>query len=142
DTIPAGVMNAGSDCWLMSEIAAQVDQLDARIVLMHFAQNLQRAIAAAVVDADQLPGIADRVQRLGHALAKLREIFLLVEDGNDDGDHGARDNKENWLFRKIRVNQTSVRATRVPASEARKVSANGRAARCGVHRPACAQNLS
>src|SRR5262245_43739130 len=80
-------MNSSGDGRLMSEIPREIDELDARILLMHLAQHLPGIITAAVIDEDQLPRIADRIERARHALAQLGQILLLVKDRDDDADH-------------------------------------------------------
>jgi hypothetical protein len=52
--------------------------------------RVPRRIAAAVVDEDDFPLLARAIQRLGKTPSQFGQVFLFVEDGDDDGDHGMR----------------------------------------------------
>jgi hypothetical protein len=87
-------VHAGGDGRLMAEVPRQLDQLDARVLVMKLADDFRRAIAAAVVDEHHLPRLARLIERHDDPPTELRQILLLVEDRDDDGDHGAECNGE------------------------------------------------
>ena len=78
-------MDARGHRRLMAEVSGEVDELDPRILLVNCRIICARCVAAAVVDEDRASHVvARRVQRRGHPPAQLRQVFLLVEDGDDD----------------------------------------------------------
>ena len=70
----------------MAEIAGERKAPHARIGALQLAQEVQRGIAAAVVDVDELEvEIGDGFQGGDEAAMGLADGRLLVEAGNDDG---------------------------------------------------------
>lgn len=99
DAIAARVVDAGGDGGLVAEVSGEIENFDAWIFSVNLPKHFERAVAAAVVDANQFPRIADGIQGGGHPLAKLGKIVFLVEDGDDDGDHVGHDKR--WEGNKI-----------------------------------------
>ena len=70
----------------MAEIAGQGEDPHAHIGALQLAQEVQRDIAAAVVDIDELEvEIGDGFQGGDEAAMGLADDRLLVEAGDDDG---------------------------------------------------------
>ena len=67
----------------LPEISPQANDVDAVIVLVNIRQHLEGIVPAAVVHKHQFVGLADRVHYLGDLHVQRRDIFLLVEEGND-----------------------------------------------------------
>ena len=77
-------VDASGDGDLMSEVAGEVHDLDARICGVQLAHDLAGAIAAAVIDQHQLPRLAQAVHNLDDAAVELAQPTLLVETGRHD----------------------------------------------------------
>ena len=74
----------------MAEVAGQGKDPHARIGALQLAQEVQRGIAAAVVDVDEFEvEIGDGFQGGGEAAMGLADGCLLVETGDDDGQERA-----------------------------------------------------
>ena len=82
-------VEAGGHRRFLAEIARQVDDADARIVVLRREQAVERRVGAAVVDEDEVEGDALLGQHLGVAVDRLEErrdrVFLVV-DRNDQRD--------------------------------------------------------
>src|SRR6185369_11396065 len=85
--VAAGVVDPGSDRRLVAEVARQLHQLEARVLLVEAADDVAGAVGAAVVDEHRLPVIAGSVECLGESAAQLRQVLPLVEDRHDNRDH-------------------------------------------------------
>ena len=74
----------------MAEIAGQGEDPHARIGALQLAQEVQRGVAAAVVDVDELEvEIGDGFQGGDEAAMGLANDRFLVEAGDDDGQERA-----------------------------------------------------
>ncbi len=85
----AGGGEAGFECGLVAEIAGELDELEAGILVMNRLDDVAGTIAAAVVDEDDGP--VDRGvfgEDGAEPAAELRENGLFVPDGDDDRDVG------------------------------------------------------
>ena len=82
DDVAAGEIEAGFERGGLAEIAAEADDVDAMIVLVNVGENFERVIAAAIVDENELVGLADGVHYLGDLHVERRDVFLLVEEGD------------------------------------------------------------
>jgi hypothetical protein len=89
--VAARVVEAGRHRDLHAEIAAQLHEHDRFAAGDPGLDDLDAAVRRAVVDDDEL--VRDLRERSGHAVVQLREVVLLVQDRDDDGDdrsaHGA-----------------------------------------------------
>src|SRR5580704_7655291 len=78
--VAASEVEAGFERGGLAEIAAEADDIDAVIVLVNVGKNFERVIAAAIVDENELVGLADGVHDLGDLHVERRDVFLLVEE--------------------------------------------------------------
>ena len=86
DHVTAHVRQRGAERRLMTEVSRQDDDANAGIVLGRGIEKLHRAIAAAIVDKQQLVRPAgNRRQHCAYALQQLRHHGFLVEHRNRDG---------------------------------------------------------
>ncbi|MNY32331.1 hypothetical protein D3C86_1665390 [compost metagenome] len=69
----------------MAEVARQVHQPRMGVLGRQLLQLLQRAVAAAVVDVDDLEGLGQPREHRAQAPVQLRDDGFLVEDRDDDG---------------------------------------------------------
>ena len=87
DHIARDVLEGREDRLVLAEIARQLEHPDAVGPLPRgLLQELERAVAAAVVDEDELVGMPRRVHDRGQPPQELRQVALLVVDRDDDGD--------------------------------------------------------
>ena len=90
DGIAGSALQAGGHGDLMAEIAGQGEDPHARIGALQLAQEIQRDIAAAVVDIDELEvEIGDGFKCSDEAAMGLADDRCLVEAGDDDGQERA-----------------------------------------------------
>ena len=68
----------------LSEVAAEVNDLEARMLRCHFVEQCGTAVGAAVVDEDDFPRLAQLLQRREESFAQRGQAFFFVEDGNRD----------------------------------------------------------
>ena len=86
DGIAGRAFHAGGHGDLMAEIAGEHEDPHARIGVLEFPQEVQRGVAAAVVDIDELEvEIGDGFQCGDEAAMGLADDRFLVEAGDDDG---------------------------------------------------------
>ncbi len=71
--------------WGLAEIAPQPHQIHPAIMLVNVGKHLERIIAAAVVDKNQLIAFADRVHHLCDFHVQRWNVLLLVIERDDDG---------------------------------------------------------
>src|SRR5512132_1500743 len=75
----------------MSEVPRESDGLDARVVVVEVAQDVGRAVRAAVVDEDDLEVQPLAFEDTYETLVELRDVALLVQDRDHHGEqHGGR----------------------------------------------------
>src|SRR5581483_7515973 len=72
-----------------AEVAAEADAVHVPVPAGEVADDVPRAVAAAVVHEDDLQLEARVVRDLGDLLVEVRQAILLVVDRDDDGDHGS-----------------------------------------------------
>src|SRR4051812_13031058 len=81
----------------LAVVAAEADELHALVAASQVAQSLDTAIGRAVIDEDDLPGLADARQNSRELLIQERDIVELVANGNDDGNHHDGSAHLSWL---------------------------------------------
>ena len=79
-----GMVEPGGDRDLLAEIAAERDRADPAVLRIEGSQRRQRSVAAAVVDADDLPGGDLGVENRLQPGDQRREIVGLVVDRHHD----------------------------------------------------------
>ena len=83
DSVAGGEIQTGCDRSLMTEVAAEEERLEVRVLLGDTSQCLSCPIGASVVDYESVDGqtacLARRVVEYG------ADRVFLVEGGNDDG---------------------------------------------------------
>jgi hypothetical protein len=84
DRVAARGIDAGGQGRLVAEIARQRDDLDARVLRVEREQGRERAVAAPVVDEDQLEVQAERCERGDQPPMQLGGGLLLVVARDDD----------------------------------------------------------
>src|SRR5579885_1083729 len=85
----------------MAKVAREVDHAHAAVMLVQRAQGLNRAVAAAIIDQDQLERPTQRLHDLYHALVKVRHRLHLIEDWRHHGeDRPAGPTQFRYLSRK------------------------------------------
>ena len=67
----------------LAEISPQSDDVHTMIVLVNIGKHLEGVVPAAVVHEHQFVGFADGIHYFGDLHVQGRDIFLLVEEGND-----------------------------------------------------------
>jgi hypothetical protein len=85
DHLAQGVIEAGGERGRLAVVAGQFDDADGGIAGAEAAQRQVAAVAAAVIDEDDLVGQADGDQHAREARVQFVERRLFVEDGNDHG---------------------------------------------------------
>ena len=88
DDVAAGMVEPGGDRDLLAEIPAEGNGIDARVGFVQQAQHRKRAVPAAIVDADDLPGGDAAIEHALQPLDQERQVVGLVMDGDDDGKLG------------------------------------------------------
>ena len=83
-----GMIQAGGERHLLAEVARQVDDLDAGLARVPVQQALEGVVAAAVVDADDLPAASGLVEDAADTFEEGVEVVGLVVHRRDDGDFG------------------------------------------------------
>ena len=83
--LAAAVFETREDGELMAEVSAEAQNLDARVVVGELGEDFCAVVAAAVVDEDDFTA-GQRIEHVAEALMEFAETFLLVVDGNDDGE--------------------------------------------------------
>src|SRR4051794_10120215 len=82
----------------MAPVSGQIDDDDMRIGLLIIQQHFQRAVAAAVVDVNNLPVLVHGVHRGGHPTMELVDENLLVVNRDDNADHAAAQCPNRWAY--------------------------------------------
>ncbi len=82
DDVARGPVDAGLQGGRLAEVAAQADYLDQRVALRQFFQDLERAVAAAVVHEDDFIKQAQRVDGSVEPLMQLADVLPFVLDRN------------------------------------------------------------
>ena len=80
--LEAGLQRRG-----LAEVPPQPHDADAVVRGVQPGQRAERAVGGAVVDEDDLPGLAERVERRGQLVVEERDAPLLVVHGDDHRDH-------------------------------------------------------
>ena len=88
-TSPARLEEPGLERRRLAEVAPEVDDDDVRRLGIEPREHLHAAVGRAVVDEDDLERLASRLERSRDLAVELLKRALLVEQGNDDGDHFA-----------------------------------------------------
>ncbi len=83
-------LESGDERRRLAEVAAETNDMDARIALMQRAQRLKRAVPAAVVDEDDFPGLPHAFKLVAEALVEQHDALDLVEDGDDERERDLR----------------------------------------------------
>lgn len=84
--LASGNLEARLERGRLAELATELDQHHLGIGSDQLPAQCDRAIGAAVVDHDDLVGPPELGQHPGQLLIQLRQAFLLVQNGDDDGD--------------------------------------------------------
>ena len=81
----ARVVQAGGQCHLLAEVARQVEHGDPGITRAQLVEHGHRAIAAPVIDEQDLGALAQPIQAGGETAMELDQHRLLIVGGHDDG---------------------------------------------------------
>ncbi|KAF1858517.1 hypothetical protein Lal_00015034 [Lupinus albus] len=89
DQVAARFEDGGRQRGLLAEIAREIDDAHARIRMGLRDEAFQRAVAAAVVHAQDLePDVRDAFEFGDHAAEEMRDHLLLVIERHDEGEQG------------------------------------------------------
>ena len=83
--LPPDGGEAGGHRRRLAEVAAELDHPDPRLGGGERLQDLEGTVVGTVVDEDDLPGPPGPSERLLQPLGQRREILLLVEERDEDG---------------------------------------------------------
>src|SRR5262249_26846984 len=90
DGLAACVVEACCKCRRLPEVSPQADHADVVVPGVEPRQGGEGAVGRAVVDEDRLPLLSQRLEGRLELVVEERDGALLVVQGNDDRDHGAR----------------------------------------------------
>ena len=119
DDVAAAVLETGHDRHVLAGIGGKQDDagdIGPRLELL--AQDRRRAVAAAVVDEDDLVGFAQGVERRVKAGEQRRESGFLVVDGDDDGECG----RGHAISGRLAVSAEQTRSTSLSCIEGKRGS--------------------
>jgi hypothetical protein len=87
DDITAGRFETCRERSGLPEVSAELDDDDFRMLVGQPFQQAEAAVLATVVDVNDLVLTTEGVEHTLELLVKLRDVFDLVIDRNDDGQH-------------------------------------------------------
>ena len=73
---------------MLAVVPVEPDHPHRAVLGVERAQDVRRAVTAAVVHEDDLVRLPELLERLGQAIVEVAEALRLVEDRNDDRDRG------------------------------------------------------
>ncbi len=85
DEVALGVIEAGGEGGGLTEVAAQLDDEDARVDRGDLFEQAIGAVARTIVDEDQFEGFADLLHYGLEAVVEGGDVFFFVVERNDDG---------------------------------------------------------
>ena len=86
DEAAARVRKARRERRGLTEVAAEPDDPQPRVLRLELRQQRERLVCAAVVDDDDLVAAAERLERFRELAVELRDVRRLVPHRDDDGD--------------------------------------------------------
>ncbi len=85
DHVAARKIKAGFQGGRLPEIPPQPHQIHAPVVLVNFRKHLERFVLAAVIHKHQFVRLAEPVHHFGELHVKWWDVFLFIEERNDNG---------------------------------------------------------
>ena len=85
DVVALGVVEAGGKSRGLAEVAAELDDEDAGVYGSDLFEETIGAVAGAVVDEDELEGVADLLHDGLEAVVESGDVLFLVVERHDDG---------------------------------------------------------
>jgi molybdopterin molybdotransferase len=90
DRVAARLIEAGNERGGFAEVPAQPNDSNVLHLAVEPRERGERSVGRAVVDEDRLPVLAHGFERRTQLVVEEGDTSLLVMDGDDDRDHGAR----------------------------------------------------
>ena len=87
DDVAARMSKAGGEGDRLAEVSPQPDDADVVVVGVEAGERGEGAVDRSVVAEQCLPVVVERIECRLELLVEERDAPLLVEHGNDDGDH-------------------------------------------------------
>lgn len=86
---PPSVRETGGQGRLLSEVAGKAKQFESRLTIAHLEKGRERLVAAAVVDAHDLPWLAQGFEHRHDPRKERIDVGQLVVHRHDERERGA-----------------------------------------------------